>query len=188
VQFIELFTGANGQEFVSGHNITSTGAADFTFPSNTPSPTAGHNLFLATGDINGVAPDYVIPANFLTTGPGTVNFVSADILSYAFLPIDGFSSINGAGAILASATPTNFSGSTTTLTGSGTPMTFTVNSTNDVNDGTCDGTHGSLREAINAANANAGLDTIAFDIAGAGPRSIAPNSPLPIFPELRSSS
>jgi hypothetical protein len=53
VQFIELFTGAGGQQFVSGHTITSTGAPDFTFPSDSPSPTGGHNLLLATGDING---------------------------------------------------------------------------------------------------------------------------------------
>ena len=179
VQFIELFTSSNGQEFLSGHKITSTGAPDFIFPSNSPSPTGGHHLLIATGDINGVAPDYIIPANFLTTGPGTVNFVGADLLSYSFLPINGFSSIDGNGDIFASATPTNFSGSTTTLTGNGTPMTFTVNSTNDVNDGTCDGTHCSLREAIIAANGNAGLDTIAFAITGSGPHSIAPTSPLP---------
>ena len=42
--------------------------------------------------------------------------------------------------------------------------TFTVNSTNDADDGTCDSTHCSLREAINAANANSGADTIEFDI------------------------
>ena len=38
VQFIELFTSSNGQEFLSGHKITSTGAPDFIFPSNSPSP------------------------------------------------------------------------------------------------------------------------------------------------------
>ena len=41
-------------------------------------------------------------------------------------------------------------------------VTFTVNSTADTDDGTCDFAHCSLREAINAANANAGLDTIAL--------------------------
>ena len=57
--------------------------------------------------------------------------------------------------------------------------TFTVNSTNDVDDGTCDATHCSLREAINAANANSGTDTIAFNISGAGPHTIQPTSALP---------
>jgi len=57
--------------------------------------------------------------------------------------------------------------------------TFTVNSTNDVNDGACNATHCSLREAINAANAAAGSDTIAFNIAGAGVKTISPTSALP---------
>ncbi len=57
--------------------------------------------------------------------------------------------------------------------------TFTVNSSDDVNDGTCDATHCSLREAINAANVNPGTDTIAFDISGAGPHTIQPTSALP---------
>lgn len=41
--------------------------------------------------------------------------------------------------------------------------TFTVNAADDVNDGVCDAAHCSLREAINAANAAAGGDTIDFD-------------------------
>ena len=56
---------------------------------------------------------------------------------------------------------------------------FTVNSTDDVDDGTCDAAHCSLREAINAANANAGTDTISFNISGAGPHTIQPNFALP---------
>ncbi|MFQ6101034.1 MAG: right-handed parallel beta-helix repeat-containing protein [Anaerolineae bacterium] len=41
--------------------------------------------------------------------------------------------------------------------------TYTVNSTDDVNDGTCNTSHCSLREAINAANSNPGADSITFD-------------------------
>ena len=44
---------------------------------------------------------------------------------------------------------------------------------------TADSGAGSLRQAILDANANAGLDTIAFDISGTGPHTIAPSSPLP---------
>lgn len=40
---------------------------------------------------------------------------------------------------------------------------YTVNSTGDVYDGTCDTSHCSLREAIDAANTNAGADSITFD-------------------------
>ena len=56
--------------------------------------------------------------------------------------------------------------------------TFTVNSSDDVNDGTCNGAHCSLREAINAANVASTLDTIAFAI-GSGAVTIAPTSALP---------
>lgn len=43
-------------------------------------------------------------------------------------------------------------------------LSFSVNTTNDLDDGTCDGTHCSLREAINAANLNPGPDAIGFKI------------------------
>jgi len=59
------------------------------------------------------------------------------------------------------------------------PATYTVNSTGDPGDGTCDGTECTLREAIAAANANAGTDTVDFDITGAGPHTISPGSALP---------
>ncbi len=57
--------------------------------------------------------------------------------------------------------------------------TFTVNTTNDVDDGACNAAHCSLREAINAANAAAGSDTIVFNIAGTGVKTISPTSALP---------
>lgn len=59
--------------------------------------------------------------------------------------------------------------------------TFTVNSADDSDDGACNAAHCSLREAINAANANPGADSIAFNIAGSGVRKILPASPLPLI-------
>ena len=56
---------------------------------------------------------------------------------------------------------------------------LTVNSADDVDDGACDAAHCSLREAINAANGNAGRDTIAFNIPGPGHHTIQPASVLP---------
>jgi len=50
--------------------------------------------------------------------------------------------------------------------------TFTVNTTDDHDDGVCNGTDCTLREAINAVNAGAGGDTISFNIAGAGVQTI----------------
>lgn len=57
-------------------------------------------------------------------------------------------------------------------------LTFPVTKTADTNDGTCDADC-SLREAIVAANAAVGLDTISFAIPGAGPHTIAPTSQFP---------
>ncbi|MEZ5041605.1 MAG: gliding motility-associated C-terminal domain-containing protein [Saprospiraceae bacterium] len=58
-------------------------------------------------------------------------------------------------------------------------MTWVVNAVDDVDDGLCNATHCSLREAINAANNNVGLDLIAFNIPGTAPFVIEPLSPLP---------
>ena len=55
---------------------------------------------------------------------------------------------------------------------------FTVNTADDSVSGVCDVTHCSLREAILAANASAGEDTIGFAIS-TGAQTIAPAAPLP---------
>ena len=60
----------------------------------------------------------------------------------------------------------------------GAATTFTVTKTADTADGTCDADC-SLREAITAATANAGTDTIAFAIPGGGPHTIQSASALP---------
>lgn len=57
---------------------------------------------------------------------------------------------------------------------------YTVNSSNDVDDGVCDGVHCSLREAIDEANTSASTDTIKFDIQPYGTfHTIQPNTELP---------
>ena len=63
---------------------------------------------------------------------------------------------------------------------------MTVNSTADTDNGVCEptgtGDGCTLREAINAANASAGvMETIDFNIPGAGPHTITPTSPLPVI-------
>ncbi len=64
------------------------------------------------------------------------------------------------------------------LPGAALAATFTVNSTNDSDDGVCNAAHCSLREAIFAANGAPGADTIRFVI-GAGQKTIQPASALP---------
>ena len=62
--------------------------------------------------------------------------------------------------------------------------TFTVNTTSDVSDGSgCTLSHCTLREAIIAANAHPGRDTIAFNIVGGGIQEIDVCSSLPTSPD-----
>ena len=62
----------------------------------------------------------------------------------------------------------------------GAPQIYVVNTPNDVDDGACDVTHCSLREAIDAATTNVpAVDSIHFSIPGAPPYVIQPQSPLP---------
>ncbi|MGH2712155.1 MAG: LamG-like jellyroll fold domain-containing protein, partial [Actinomycetota bacterium] len=56
---------------------------------------------------------------------------------------------------------------------------WTVTSTGDTDDGTCDPMHCTLREAISLTNASAGADVIEFDIPGSAPQVISPASALP---------
>jgi CSLREA domain-containing protein len=66
------------------------------------------------------------------------------------------------------------------------PSTFTVNSTADPGTGGCNATQCTLREAINAANANNNStekDLINFNISGTGVHTISPTSPLPLITE-----
>ncbi|HEY1598691.1 MAG TPA: right-handed parallel beta-helix repeat-containing protein, partial [Pirellulales bacterium] len=56
---------------------------------------------------------------------------------------------------------------------------FVVNSTDDTDDGAYNPAHVTLRDAILAADAHPGLDTIQFNIPGGGVQTIAPLTPLP---------
>lgn len=61
-----------------------------------------------------------------------------------------------------------------------TATTISVSSSNDVNDGTCNLIHCSLRDAILAGEANPGSNEIRFKITGCGGAcSITLSSPLP---------
>lgn len=56
---------------------------------------------------------------------------------------------------------------------------YTVNTTNDTDDGVCNAAHCSLREAIHAANSSGASGVINFNILGLPPFVIRPASPLP---------
>lgn len=107
VQFIELVTTFDGQEFLAGHTLTASNLGStmtniITFPSNSGVPTGGHSLLIATPGFaslaGGVTPDFTLPTtNFLFTGGGTLNFAGGfDIFNYGAgeLPLDGVNSLN----------------------------------------------------------------------------------------------
>ncbi len=58
---------------------------------------------------------------------------------------------------------------------------YVVNTTDDTDDGAYNPAHVTLRDAILAANAHPGLDTIEFDIPGGGVQTIAPLVALPVI-------
>ena len=120
-QFIELTTFANGQQFVTGHTITSNSDGivnSFTLINNTPSPTANRTILFATSSLASIAgfplPDFIIPNNFFnpTANTITLNFgENSDIVTLTSeqLPTNGLQSSDDNGnSQLAS--PTNFNG------------------------------------------------------------------------------
>jgi Ca2+-binding RTX toxin-like protein len=122
IQFIELFTTSPGETLIAGHTITFTptggGPAGYVVPGNLSSSTANKSLLFATqgfADLGIVTPDFIIPSGFLSAGGGTLNlFDGVDSLTFAVLPTDGTSSLNGSG-VAGVNSPTNFAGATGTV-------------------------------------------------------------------------
>ncbi len=97
VQFMQLFTSDSGEPGVGPFTITS-GGNTFNFVTNLPSSaTANTWILIATSNFaglkGGVTPDYVIPAGFLATGGGTLNYAGVDSWSYGAVPTDGVHSL-----------------------------------------------------------------------------------------------
>ncbi len=128
VQFIELFTTAANQQFVSGHTITLQTLSGtslnnvmnpaFTFSGTGPSPTDNKTYLIGTanlGTLYGVTPDFVLPTNFLQVVGGSankrVNFASnTDIVNLGTvgvgnLPLNGSQSLDG---LVNDSNPANF--------------------------------------------------------------------------------
>jgi len=114
VQFVELFCTATGENSVGPFTVTA-GANTFNFVNNLPAnSTLNTSILIATSGFGslpgGVTPDYLLPAGFLNTGGGTLNYASGvDIWGYGALPTDGVHSLqrNGSSAVNS---PTNFAG------------------------------------------------------------------------------
>lgn len=133
VQFVEFFTTGTDEFFLSGAQldleINGLPVKTFDFLSNlTGNSTADRAFLVATPDfatLFGIAPDYVLPANFLSAGGGvSLHFIPGfDRISLSSLPTDGVRSLNAlvsdhspfAFELNSKATPRNFAGQEVTI-------------------------------------------------------------------------
>ncbi len=98
IQYVELFTTDNNEAGVGAFGVTQ-GANSFSFVTNLPTSVTSHTwILIATPGFGslpgGVTPDYILPAGFLNTAGGTLNYAGGvDVWSYGALPTDGHSSL-----------------------------------------------------------------------------------------------
>ncbi|MBK6296134.1 MAG: hypothetical protein IPF55_19295 [Rhodoferax sp.] len=111
----------SGESQWSGVTLTSTANGvqrSFSFPSNLPSgSTANTTVLIATqgfADVALVTPDFIVPASFLFTAGGSLNFGNVDTITYGAFAGDGAQSVDRNG-VQATSTPKNFAGVTGTL-------------------------------------------------------------------------
>jgi hypothetical protein len=132
-QFVELreYAGLDGQDHFAGLTLTSTHDGvekQFTFPTDLPTnKTANISVVVAAvlyppgpntpptifqvyisptgGVVIAYHPNSVVPARFLATDGGTVNFAGTDEVTYASLPADGSTSLFRDGTIGQAALP-----------------------------------------------------------------------------------
>jgi hypothetical protein len=106
VQYVVLREGLGvpGQNAWAGNTFTSTRAGltkTFAFPTDLPANTTSNKrVLLATqgfAALNLIAPDYVLPNEFLATDGGTLNYAGLDQVTYALLPTDGANAISRTG-------------------------------------------------------------------------------------------
>jgi hypothetical protein len=114
VQYVELFCPATGEPGLGPFTVTA-GTHTFNFVTNLPSSsTANTWVLIATSNFTSlpgsVTPDYVIPANFFSTGGGTLNYASGvQIWNYGAVPTDGVQALRRDGTTGVNA-PKNFAG------------------------------------------------------------------------------
>ena len=125
VQYVVIreSTGSNGENFWAGQTLKTTNAAGvvktFQFPSNLPSSsTASRSVLIATSGFAALglpAPDFTIPARFIPTEGGSINYASVDSINLPALPNDGVLAVDRNGIPVAG-TPKNFANATGAVT------------------------------------------------------------------------
>jgi hypothetical protein len=125
VQYVVMREGSNSnnQNQWNTQILATTNAAgvtkQMTFTSNLPSATtAGRTVLIATpgfAALNVLTPDYMMPARFVPTEGGSLNYANVDTIPLSGLPADGITAVNRNGNTI-SAIPSNFAGASTTMT------------------------------------------------------------------------
>lgn len=126
VQYVVMreSAGSNGENFWTGHTLVTRNAAgqtkSFTFATDLPSfATASRSVLIATqgfANLGLITPDYIIPARFLPTAGGTLDYAEGtDHVTLPALPSDGATAVTKTGTPTA-ATPKNFANVTVALT------------------------------------------------------------------------
>jgi hypothetical protein len=119
VQWVQLFVTDSGEPNVGAFTVKSN-TNTFSFLTNLPnSNTANTWILLATSNFaalhGGIAPDYIIPANFFSTGGDTLTYATTvDSWTFGAVPMDGVSQLNRDGTT-ARNVAINFAGQSTTV-------------------------------------------------------------------------
>jgi hypothetical protein len=113
VQYVEIFCPVNGEAGLGPFTLTST-TNTLNFVTNLGGATQNTWVLVATSNFaslsGGIAPDYIVPANFFPAAGGTFNYAGgADIWNYPAVPTDGVNALqrNGSSAVNS---PRNFAG------------------------------------------------------------------------------
>ena len=127
VQFVVLgeCCGANGEHFWAGITLRLDGAAahaDFQFPTNLPSSSdtanaerpGGHRR--ASPPSASSRPNYIMPANFLPIGGGSLNYAGVQPITFGPMPTDGTNALLANGTVVPNVA-TNFAGQSGSVTG-----------------------------------------------------------------------
>ena len=122
VQFLELAALASGEQFVSGHTLTSTRGTvsnSFTVPTDLPGDSGGKRMLFATqgfANLGVVTPDYILPNGFFFPAGGSINWADVDLWVHPALPTDGRMSLDKETGAPAINSPRNFFDQTGSVT------------------------------------------------------------------------
>lgn len=103
IQFLELEAVTSGEQFVGGHELTTTSGTttrSYMVPTNLPGDSNNKRFLFATegfAALHVVTPDFVVPDGFFFPGGGTISWAGADTWTHGATPKDGRLSLTRGG-------------------------------------------------------------------------------------------